>query len=623
MTKSRIVAHGNVGCRRIFSSDRLKILFLSDKFVMSKYVAKAALRQAKNYTKGYTDVQVKVREATSNDPWGPSGSQMQEVAEFTYSGADFMEIMDLIDKRLNDSGKNWRHVFKALTLLDYLIHCGSEQVVAYAKQNLYVIKTLKEFQYIDEEGRDQGSNVREKSKAISTLLADESRLKEARKKRQELRERIGSGAGNSSLSRRNSAGVSGGSGNYANSNSLGRNGDIAVPGSKYEEERQLERAIEESKRIAAEEERRRGGDSYERDIRHSLERQHSNAVGQSSTSVRGAAKTNNDIDLWGAVDAGNQKSNNDMDFFASLSQPAQQPQQAVVLQQSDPFMFQSNNYQQQQQQQQQVDPFGFSSNNAGFAQQQQPQITYQQRPQLTNSSFSTPSPFATTPAYNTAQSSVAASPFAVASPGNAYGGIPTGGFSMDSGFDNGAAQRNLVPKYVQSTLNPNAQLASIARNASQIDPFASLASTTNNNAFAPSSTPSSSAPNGQQQMRPQGSSSDPFAALSPFAGGSISRQASTFGAGGLQKQPSLAPGGGMSLNAMQQQRIGNASQQGFGNPMGSGTLQPQKSFTSPQQQQLPMQQQAFPGQNQNYMGQQQQQQVQQQQQPQNNDNFFF
>jgi epsin len=25
---------------------------------------------------------------------------------------DFTEIMDMIDKRLNDKGKNWRHVFK-------------------------------------------------------------------------------------------------------------------------------------------------------------------------------------------------------------------------------------------------------------------------------------------------------------------------------------------------------------------------------------------------------------------------------------------------------------------------------------------------------------------------------
>ncbi len=36
---------------------------------MSIYQAKAAMRQAKNLTKGYTDIEVKVREATSNDPW--------------------------------------------------------------------------------------------------------------------------------------------------------------------------------------------------------------------------------------------------------------------------------------------------------------------------------------------------------------------------------------------------------------------------------------------------------------------------------------------------------------------------------------------------------------------------
>lgn len=29
-----------------------------------------------------------------------------------FNRADFIEIMDMIDKRLNDKGKNWRHVFK-------------------------------------------------------------------------------------------------------------------------------------------------------------------------------------------------------------------------------------------------------------------------------------------------------------------------------------------------------------------------------------------------------------------------------------------------------------------------------------------------------------------------------
>ncbi|KAI9228812.1 MAG: epsin 2-like protein, partial [Piptocephalis tieghemiana] len=112
----------------------------------------------KNVTKGYSDIQVKVREATSNDAWGPSGTLMAEIAQATYNHYEFLEVMEMLDKRLNDKGKNWRHVFKALTVLDYCIHSGSEHVVRYARENLYIIKTLREFQHLDEDGRDQGQN---------------------------------------------------------------------------------------------------------------------------------------------------------------------------------------------------------------------------------------------------------------------------------------------------------------------------------------------------------------------------------------------------------------------------------------------------------------------------------
>lgn len=95
-----------------------------------QHFGKAALRVTKNYTKGYSDTQAKVRDATSNDPWGPSGTQMNEIAQLTYNQCvsfepklssdrlvtqfrnDFIEIMEMLDKRLNDKGKNWRHVFK-------------------------------------------------------------------------------------------------------------------------------------------------------------------------------------------------------------------------------------------------------------------------------------------------------------------------------------------------------------------------------------------------------------------------------------------------------------------------------------------------------------------------------
>ena len=68
--------------------------------------------------------------------------------------------MDMLDKRLNDKGKNWRHVLKSLKVLDYCLHEGSELVVTWARKNIYIIKTLREFQYIDEEGRDVGQNGR-------------------------------------------------------------------------------------------------------------------------------------------------------------------------------------------------------------------------------------------------------------------------------------------------------------------------------------------------------------------------------------------------------------------------------------------------------------------------------
>jgi len=64
----------------------------------------------------------------------------------------------MIDKRLNDKGKNWRHVLKALKVMDYCLHEGSELVVTWAKQNIFIIKTLREFIYIDEDGRDVGQN---------------------------------------------------------------------------------------------------------------------------------------------------------------------------------------------------------------------------------------------------------------------------------------------------------------------------------------------------------------------------------------------------------------------------------------------------------------------------------
>ncbi|GBP98592.1 Epsin-1 [Eumeta japonica] len=62
-------------------------------------------RNFKNIAHNYSDAQVKVREATSNDPWGPSATKMAEIAELTNNIVAFSEIMKMIWKRLDDHGK--------------------------------------------------------------------------------------------------------------------------------------------------------------------------------------------------------------------------------------------------------------------------------------------------------------------------------------------------------------------------------------------------------------------------------------------------------------------------------------------------------------------------------------
>uniref|UniRef100_A0A5F8GI66 Epsin 2 n=1 Tax=Monodelphis domestica TaxID=13616 RepID=A0A5F8GI66_MONDO len=147
-------------------------------------------RQMKNIVNNYSEAEIKVREATSNDPWGPSSSLMTEIADLTYNVVAFSEIMSMIWKRLNDHGKNWRHVYKALTLLDYLIKTGSERVAQQCKENIFAIQTLKDFQYIDRDGKDQGINVREKSKQLVSLLKDDERLKIERAQALKTKERM-------------------------------------------------------------------------------------------------------------------------------------------------------------------------------------------------------------------------------------------------------------------------------------------------------------------------------------------------------------------------------------------------------------------------------------------------
>ncbi|XP_030682903.1 epsin-3 isoform X3 [Nomascus leucogenys] len=231
----------------------------------------ALRRQVKNIVHNYSEAEIKVREATSNDPWGPSSSLMSEIADLTFNTVAFTEVMGMLWRRLNDSGKNWRHVYKALTLLDYLLKTGSERVAHQCRENLYTIQTLKDFQYIDRDGKDQGVNVREKVKQVMALLKDEERLRQERTHALKTKERmalegIGIGSGQLGFSRRYGEDYSrsrGSPSSYNSSSSSPRyTSDLeqARPQTSGEEELQLQLALAMSREEAEKEVRSWRGD---------------------------------------------------------------------------------------------------------------------------------------------------------------------------------------------------------------------------------------------------------------------------------------------------------------------------------------------------------------------------
>ncbi|KAJ1908602.1 Epsin-3, clathrin recruitment and traffic between the Golgi and endosome [Tieghemiomyces parasiticus] len=137
----------------------------------------------KNVVMNYTEMEVKVNEATNGDAWGASSTLMKDISSATHNFQNFNEIMPCIYKRFTESeAHQWRQIYKALTLLEYLVKNGSERVVDDIKGHLSTIKMLRSFHYVDEQGKDQGINVRQRSKELTDLVQNSARVREERAK---------------------------------------------------------------------------------------------------------------------------------------------------------------------------------------------------------------------------------------------------------------------------------------------------------------------------------------------------------------------------------------------------------------------------------------------------------
>ena len=80
---------------------------------------------------------------------------------------------------------------QSLQLLEYLVKNGSERVVDDARQHLALLRMLRQFHYIDMNGKDQGVNVRNRAQELAKLLGDVESIRAERKKARGNRKKYG------------------------------------------------------------------------------------------------------------------------------------------------------------------------------------------------------------------------------------------------------------------------------------------------------------------------------------------------------------------------------------------------------------------------------------------------
>ncbi|KAJ4749624.1 Clathrin interactor EPSIN 1 [Rhynchospora pubera] len=128
------------------------------------------------------EIEQKVLDATSDEPWGPHGSDLSEIAQATKKFLDCDLAMNILWQRLNNTKANWRHLYKALVVIEYIIAHGSERAVDDIYDNISQITALSRFECVEPNGKDVGLNVRNKTEAILSILDDREKLQQVREK---------------------------------------------------------------------------------------------------------------------------------------------------------------------------------------------------------------------------------------------------------------------------------------------------------------------------------------------------------------------------------------------------------------------------------------------------------
>ena len=112
---------------------------------------------------------------------GPHGGLLNEIVQATATAADCTVVFDTLKERIESPPPQWRKVYKALVVLEFLASRGSDAALGATQRMLGHVQRCGRFEYIEPStAKDEGLNIRHKAKALEALLLDVPRLTQLR-----------------------------------------------------------------------------------------------------------------------------------------------------------------------------------------------------------------------------------------------------------------------------------------------------------------------------------------------------------------------------------------------------------------------------------------------------------
>eukprot|EP00758_Cryptobia_borreli_P008272 Tbor_TRINITY_DN5377_c3_g2::TRINITY_DN5377_c3_g2_i1::g.4452::m.4452 len=136
-----------------------------------------------------------VDEATNEEPWGPTGTQMEEITKLfpSYHSDILHELVYRIEKR----DKSWRKCYKSLLVIDHLVRNIDINYLSEIHHFVPLFHHISQTYHNNNNNKDHGLSIRERCKKLIEILNNEEILQQERNKAMVTRRNVTGGCENS------------------------------------------------------------------------------------------------------------------------------------------------------------------------------------------------------------------------------------------------------------------------------------------------------------------------------------------------------------------------------------------------------------------------------------------